>query len=123
MGLSYQIVYRRGVDNGVADALSRRHHSADLLAISSPTHYWISQLTQWYPTDTEASKILEQLALDPASCPPFSLHQGLIRFKNKLWLGSNRSLQVTVISALHDSPVGGHSRAPATYQKIKQLFY
>jgi hypothetical protein len=98
----------------VADALSRRRHLEDLMAILAPTHAWFTQLTDWYPTDPEASKILAQLALEPESRPPYSLHQGLIRFKNRLWLGSNRALQVAALTALHNSPVGGHSGAPTT---------
>ena len=38
LGLRYRVVYRRGVDNGVAGALSRRLHSETLVAISSPSH-------------------------------------------------------------------------------------
>jgi len=38
-------------------------------------------------------------------------------------LGFNRALHATVLSAFHDSPVGGHSGAPATYQRLKHLFY
>ena len=40
LGLRYKIVYRHGVDNGVADALSRRQHNDIALAISSPSHDW-----------------------------------------------------------------------------------
>jgi hypothetical protein len=35
LGLRYKVVYRHGVDNGVADALSRRQHQECLLAVSS----------------------------------------------------------------------------------------
>jgi hypothetical protein len=34
----------RGVDNGAADALSRRGAPEELLAVSSPTHDWLSDL-------------------------------------------------------------------------------
>jgi hypothetical protein len=123
LGLRYRIVYRRGVENSVADALSRHRHPEELLAISAPAHMWLSQLSDWYPQDPEASALLAQLALNPDSHSPFSLHQGIIRFKNRLWLGSNKDLQAAVLTALHNSPIGGHSGAPVTYQKVKQLFY
>ena len=51
------------------------------------------------------------------------MHQGIIRYKNRIWLGSNVALQQQVTSALHDSPVGGHSGAPATVQMIRSLFF
>lgn len=44
MGLRYRIHYCRGLENGVADALSRRGPPAELLAISSPTHDWLQEL-------------------------------------------------------------------------------
>ena len=44
LGLRYRIVYRRGEENTVADALSRRPHPETLLALSSPTHDWLASL-------------------------------------------------------------------------------
>jgi hypothetical protein len=44
LGLRYKVVYRRGVDNGLADALSRRQHSDLLLAVYSPSHDWLATL-------------------------------------------------------------------------------
>lgn len=123
LGLRYRIHYRRGSENSAADALSRRAHTSELLALSSPTHAWLEQLTDWYSADAEAQSLLSQLSLNPDARPPFSLHQGLIKFNWRIWLGSNKLLQSQIIQALHDSPVGGHSGIPATFQKIKPLFY
>lgn len=63
------------------------------------------------------------MALHPDSRLPFTLSQGVIRYKQRLWLGSNKELQTAVLQALHNSPIGGHSGTPVTYQKVKQLFY
>jgi hypothetical protein len=42
LGLHYKIVYKKGVDNQVADALSRRvHDSQDLQMISSASPQWL----------------------------------------------------------------------------------
>jgi hypothetical protein len=123
LGLRYKVVYRRGVDNGVADALCRRHHSETLLAISAPSLQWLSSLQDWYISDPEATTLLSRLAVDASAQPPFSLQQGIIRYKHCIWLGSNKPLQQQIISALHESPVGGHSGAPATLQKIRNLFF
>jgi len=123
LGLRYRIVYRRGEDNTVADALSRRPTSAHLLAVSSPVHDWKAALQDWYKQNPEASSLLTQLSLDPAAKPPFSLRRGLLMYKDRVWLGSFTDLQSRVLSALHDSAVGGHSGAPATLSRIRQLFY
>jgi hypothetical protein len=67
--------------------------------------------------------LLTQLSMDGSSRPPFQLRNGVILYKDRVWLGSNSALHSQVISTLHNSPVGGHSGAPATYQKLKKLFY
>lgn len=92
------------------------------MAVSAPSIQWLASLQEWYDSDPEASALLSQLAIDGAARPPFSL-QGIIRFKQRIWLGSNSSLQQQVMSALHNSPVGGHSGAPATVTKVSRLFY
>jgi hypothetical protein len=116
-------VYHRGIDNGVADALSRRQHNDLLMAVSSPSYHWLAALQEWYSSDPEASGLLAQLALDANARPPFTLQQGVIRYKNCIWLGSHSALQQQVIAALHDSLVGGHSGAPVTFQRVSKLFY
>ena len=44
LGLRYKIAYRKGSDNGAADALSRRDHSCELSAVSSLVHSWLEVL-------------------------------------------------------------------------------
>jgi len=124
LGLQYKIVYKQGADNRVADALSRRPHQPDsyLCSISSCVPSWTSTIIQGYDSDSDAQLLLAKLAVDPSAVPQFSLHDGVLRYKNRLWLGSNSALQHQVMSALHDSPADGHSGFPVTYRRIKQLF-
>jgi hypothetical protein len=65
---------------------------------------------------------MAKLALDPASVPNFVLIDGILRYKGKFWVGSNASLQHKLIAACHSSALGGHSGAPVTYMRIKNLF-
>lgn len=82
--------------------------------MSSPVHDWLLQLQQWYDSDDEAQSILSKLALRPESESPFARRNGVIMCKQRIWLGSNTALHNRVLSALHNSPVGGHSGAPVT---------
>ena len=66
--------------------------------------------------------LLSKLVVDPSAVPHFSLQEGIIRYKKRIWLGSNKDLQAQILSALHDTPSGGHSGFPVTYRRIKQLF-
>lgn len=115
LGLRYRVVYRRGADNLAADALSRRDHQPELLAVSSAVHDWLDVLQQWYSIDKEAKALLQQLLLDGSARPHFQMRNGIILYKDRIWLGSNSELQLKVITALHNNPIGGHSGAPATF--------
>lgn len=66
--------------------------------------------------------MLSKLAVDASAVPGFTLHQGLLRYKNRLWIGNNPSLQTKLLQAFHSSPIGGHSGVPVTYRRMKQLF-
>jgi len=48
LGLNYKIVYKRGVDNSAADALSRRPMTEQLLALSSVTPQWLEDIVAGY---------------------------------------------------------------------------
>jgi hypothetical protein len=123
LGLQYSIVYKKGSDNRVADALSRRAPGDQSMTISTVTPRWLEQITSFYSQDPQALDLLTKLSVAGTSVPPYSLVNGLIRFKGKVWLGSNRSMQQQVMQALHNSPIGGHSGILVTYSKIKNMFY
>ncbi|WVZ91209.1 hypothetical protein U9M48_037412 [Paspalum notatum var. saurae] len=124
LGFQYQVVYKKGVDNGAADALSR-HPSppAQLAAISSSVPQWATALTTAYATDPSAQDLLVQLSVAQTPVGHYTLHQGLIKYKGRLWLGSYTSIHQQIFHALHSSAIGGHSGFPVTYRRIKQLFY
>jgi hypothetical protein len=50
------------------------------------------------------------------------LKDGIIRFKQRLWVGNNKALQQQLIAAFHSSPLGGHSGIPATTKRLKEFF-
>ena len=124
LGLQYKIVYKQGSENRVADALSRRPHDSEpvLLAMSSCAPSVTSAIIQGYNQDEEAQLLLSKLTIDPSAVPHFTIQEGLLRYKKRIWLGNNRDLQAQILSALHDAPSGGHSGFPVTYRRVKQLF-
>jgi hypothetical protein len=60
--------------------------------------------------------------LDGTSVPNFSWVQGVLRHKNRVWVGDDAELQDRLVSAFHCSALGGHSGIPVTYRRIKQVF-
>jgi hypothetical protein len=91
--------------------------------ISQCTPTWIDEVVQGYQHDSQAQELLTQLTISSNNDnSQFTLVQGVIRHKGRVWLGNNTSLQLKIIAALHDSALGGHSGFLVTYRRIKPLF-
>jgi hypothetical protein len=67
-------------------------------------------------------ELIAKLSIDPVVVPGFSLHNGILKFHDRIWVGSNRPLQDNLLKACHASAIGGHSGIPVTYRRMKKLF-
>jgi hypothetical protein len=122
MGLQYKLVYRKGKDNSAADALSRIPTANELHAISLCRPRWLEIIIEGYDKDDKAKTLLQELSIASPNAQGYSLHQGLIRHKDRIRLGHNREAHQAILLSLHDSGVGGDSGILGTYQRIKSLF-
>lgn len=52
-----------------------------------------------------------------------SVHAGIIRVKDKLYVGTHADWRSKMIQTIHDSSVGGHSGILGTYQRMRKIFY
>jgi hypothetical protein len=122
LGLNYKVVYKKGLNNKAADALSRRHVDVSQCnVVFTLQPQWIGQLTNSYLSDQFPQDDLTKLAVDGASYPSYTLHQGLLRYNGRLWIGADPDMKLKLLPALHDSPVGGHSGFVVTYRRMKKL--
>ena len=121
MDMQFKIQYKKGSSNQAADSLSRCSalHSICAVALSSPD--WLQKVKEGYNDDPLAVKLLQDLAVNSTSGGNFSLKDGILRYKGRVWLGHNSLAQQHVIQAMHDSAVGGHSGFQASYYRIRQL--
>jgi hypothetical protein len=123
LGLQYSVSYKKGSENSAADALSRKpSHDSSCAAISTVAPSWASSVADSYLHDPKAQELLVKLFLDASSVPHFSLKDGILRYKNRIWVGFDPQLHHKLVTTFHHSPVGGHSGVPVTYRKIKQVF-
>jgi hypothetical protein len=101
------------VENCAVDALSRRPQSQDnCYAISVCKPKWLEKVVGSYVDDAFVSDLIAKLSLDNSAIPHYSWSQGLLRYKDRIWVGSNSNLQLKLIAAMHDLAVGGHSGVP-----------
>jgi hypothetical protein len=123
LGLSYKICYRKGSTNAAADALSRKFQDeSELNLVSSCTPTWLLDVAKGYETDQFSLDLLTALALKPDAKPGYTLQSGIIKYKGRIWIGQNSTMQNALLAAFHASPIGGHSGFPVTYSKLKKLF-
>jgi hypothetical protein len=124
LGLQFSIRYKKGTANRAADALSRRPApEVSLCAISQLHPAWLADVVAAYDSDPQAQELLTRLSVSTDETDDFSLRDGVIRYKNKLWLPSNSPLPSKIMSVMHSSPLGGHSGFLVTFCRIKSLFY
>ncbi|KAJ1689340.1 hypothetical protein LUZ63_013495 [Rhynchospora breviuscula] len=130
LGLDYTIEYKKGKENKVADALSRvtsqnwvvQENRASLAAISEILPQWIQDMLLSYQDDPWIDQLKSQMTSDTPNSD-LTMHQGVLRFKGRICVGSMGNWRDTILQALHDTSVGGHSGINGTYQKVKKLFY
>lgn len=115
MGLQYKLVYRKGNENSAADALSRNPSANELYHISLCRPSWLEMIVEGYLTDTQAQTLLQELSLVSPNSKGYSLHQGIIHYRDRIWLGNNTDAHQAILLSLHDSGVGGHSGFLGTY--------
>ena len=135
LGYLFVVGYKKGCDNKVADALFRKmdvddggdgdqgSHSASLCLISFPCPTWIDDLKDGYSSSGKVQQVLKQLQTD-TNCPKFfSLHNGLLLYKGRVFLWPTCTLKAKVFHLVHDNPLGGHAGFLKSYHRLKQDFF
>ncbi|XP_027171840.1 uncharacterized protein LOC113771462 [Coffea eugenioides] len=128
MGMDYEIQYKKGKENVVADALSRRgdlENTAEtsVHTITAIKPQWLTMVAESYNSDEMAKEVLLKLAMGADALPDYSYNQGILRFKGRVWIGADSELRQRLVSCFHDSSLGGHSGNLGTYQRIKSYLY
>jgi hypothetical protein len=84
LGFQYRILYKKGVTNKAANALSRRPHDTRVCAISAIQPKWLDTVVEGYSKDDQAQHLLTELALTGSNDQGYSLHNGVIKYKGRV---------------------------------------
>ena len=122
MGYSYEIQYKSGKENTVADALSRVA-GAELLcmALSIFQSDLLDLIQQSWHQDPHVQHILHQIQ-QGFPIPNYEWVNQQLRRKEKLVVGLNSELRQKLLSWAHASPVAGYSGREATLHKDVSSF-
>ncbi|MCI25617.1 hypothetical protein A2U01_0046808, partial [Trifolium medium] len=124
LGYSYEIIYKPGTNNRVADALSRVHEvTSQCLTITIPHWDFIQQLKQSFLADVTLQELMKQVQESPSSHPGYQVIQDLLFFHGKLYIPPNSPIKQLLLEEYHSSPIGGHSGIQKTLGRLKENVY
>jgi hypothetical protein len=75
-------------------------------AISIVGLVWVQEVINSYHNDPIATTLLQELAVVHTNEDGYSLSNGVIRYKNKIWIGQNSAPQTKLITSFHGSELG-----------------
>nr|GEY56852.1 Ty3/gypsy retrotransposon protein [Tanacetum cinerariifolium] len=122
LGYDFEIHYKPGKDNRVADALSRVDTPISL-AISTPTTTWLHALRKYFATDSVGKTVWKKISDQPQQNVTYTLSDGLIYVGNRLFIPNEPAIRTCLLQEFHSSPLGGHSGIKANVKRLTTVFY
>jgi hypothetical protein len=126
IGYDFTVEFEKRVDNRVADALSRREgwkEEVALSLLSIPTPDWIEKLKEQYQKDEKLKSLLARWQSNNLNSSKYAFKDGLLFYKNILYLGSCQAIKEQVLAFVHSDPMAGHSGFERTMQRAKRDFF
>ncbi|XP_017425527.2 transposon Ty3-G Gag-Pol polyprotein [Vigna angularis] len=128
LGYDFEIIYKVGTTNRVADALSRRDEGVndedkELSVIARP--YWqdFEEVMKEVVEDEKLRKVIEEIEVDPNSHPAYTIEHGRLHYKGRLVLSAQSSWLPRLMAEFHLTQMGGHSGVYRTYRRIAQSLF
>lgn len=123
LGYDFEVQYRPGPENRVADGLSRVLPAVHLNQLVAPAILDVGIVSREVAQDVKLQGIIRRLNEDPDSVPKFEWLQGKLLYKKWLVLSKTSSLIPSVLHTFHDSVLGGHSSFLRTYKRLTGELY
>ena len=117
----FDIRYRPGKENIVADALSRPEE-APIITITMDT--FLDQVREAYQQDSTCSSILRKIKEGqiPNGTEEHQIKNGLLFRGKRLVIPNSPNLHLLILHDLHDAPIAGHFGRAKTLQRVKQRY-
>jgi hypothetical protein len=120
LGFDFEIKYKPGKENSVADALSRQMQYNTITTIQCEAWEGLEAEVQ---TDVKLKNIVQDLISDPLSHLGYQLKGGRLFHEGRVVIPKQSPRIAWILHEFHDTAVGGHSGSLRTYKKISKLVY
>ncbi|GJZ14892.1 ty3-gypsy retrotransposon protein [Tanacetum coccineum] len=121
LGYDFEVLYKLGRENTVADALSRVDIPS-MLAISYPKAMWLEDIRTYYSTDPQGKEFAASITADPTVFPNHVFRDGLVFIAGKLFIPPISHIREQLLTEFHSSFIGGHAGINATVKRLSGTF-
>ncbi|GJY06575.1 retrotransposon-related protein [Tanacetum coccineum] len=125
IGFDYEIMYKKGSENGAADALSRVNTGGQLLhmVLTSVSSELLPKIEESWSKDFSLKSLIDNLQAGKPVSKHYSWFNQQLRRKGKLVVGNDPDLKLSLLTHFHCDSTGGHSGIEATTQRIQGFCY
>jgi hypothetical protein len=123
---NFEVRHIKGKENKVVDALSRRIHRLFERNISREKSDLEQRIRMTGINDGNYTKIIAEFQNSITNSDKLDISidkQGLLRFKNRLYISDSAKLKLTILDEVHKKPYSGHPGYQKTIKTLKKLFY
>ncbi|KAK8947224.1 hypothetical protein KSP39_PZI006735 [Platanthera zijinensis] len=118
LGYDYEIVYKQGKENLVADALSRLPDSTFFL-LSVSLIESLDDIQREIASDPELQPIVEALSQGQPTPPGYQLVGGHLYYHGRVVIPASSPWKEIMLHEFHSSPAGGHAGVLRTLQRLR----
>ncbi|KAA0054180.1 transposon Tf2-1 polyprotein isoform X1 [Cucumis melo var. makuwa] len=115
LGYSFEVVYKLGLENKAADALSGVPSSVYLNQLTAPTLIDLKIIKEEVEKDEQFKEILMKLQ-SGEEVQNYALQQEMLQYKGRLIIANKTTLIPAILHTYHNSVFGGHS---GSFEHIK----
>ena len=99
LGYDYEIIYKKGHENVIADDLTHQfEEESTLLAISLPIPKWIEEAHKEWFSHPSLSQLINKLQVDPNSTVGYSWKDEILRYKDKVVISPTSTLKSCILA-------------------------
>lgn len=119
LGYDFVIQYKPGRENLPANALSRSFLMAWLEAVG----VWMNQVSALLQEDNSLAAIYKQCMEGTVQGTEYAVKDGLLFWKGRMMIPSNKELKEQIMQEFHASKIGGHEGVTKSVSRICKQFY